>query len=89
MRLSRLKPDYQDSWHHCYNRVAGTRLDRPFDDADKEAFVRILRKVSQLYTVRVVSYQVLSNHFHLLLHTPVELPTPEETCQRFEAFHGG
>jgi hypothetical protein len=21
MRHSRLKPDYQDSWHHCYNRA--------------------------------------------------------------------
>ena len=89
MRLPRLKPDYQDSWHHCYNRTAGTRLDRPFDDADKEALVRILRKVSELYTVRVVSYQIMSNHFHLLLHTPAALPTPEETCQRFEAFHRG
>ena len=89
MRLRRLKPDYQDSWHHCFNRTAGTRLDRPFDDADKEAFVRILRKISELYTVRVVAYQVMSNHFHLLLHTPEVLPSAEETCRRFEAFHRG
>ena len=74
MRLPRLKPDYQDSWHHCYNRTAGTREDRPFDDADKEAFVRILHQVSMLYTVRVAAYQVMSNHFHLILHTPEALP---------------
>jgi hypothetical protein len=25
MRQARLKPDYQDTWHHCYNRTVGTR----------------------------------------------------------------
>ena len=89
MRLPRLKPDYQDTWHHCYNRTAGTRQDRPFDDADKEAFIHILHQVSILYTVRVVAYQLMSNHFHLLLHTPEALPSEEETCRRFEAFHAG
>jgi hypothetical protein len=33
MRHSRLKPDYQDSWHHCYNRAVGTTADRPFAEA--------------------------------------------------------
>ncbi len=33
MRHARLKPDYQDTWPHCYNRVVGTRDDRPFDAA--------------------------------------------------------
>jgi hypothetical protein len=26
MRQARLKPDYRDTWHHCYNRVAGGSL---------------------------------------------------------------
>lgn len=89
MRQPRIKPDQQDTWHHCYNRTAGTSHDRPFGEADKEQFVRILKRVSRLYTVRVISYQVMSNHFHLLLHAPAQPPDPEETCRRFKRFHYG
>jgi len=89
MRHARLKPEYRDTWHHCYNRVVGTSLDRPFDDADKEQFVRILHRVAAFYAVRIVAYQVMSNHFHLLLQAPREAPSEEETIRRYEAFHHG
>lgn len=89
MRHSRIRPDWQDTWHHAYNRTAGNSLDRPLDTADKEMFVRILHRVARLYTVRVAAYQFMSNHFHLLLHAPMDVPSEEETCQRFEAFHNG
>lgn len=89
MRHARITMDDQDTWHHCYNRIAGTSMDLPFQDTDKEQFVRFLKRVSRLYTVRVVSYQVMSNHFHLLVQAPVGLPSPEETCRRYTDFHGG
>jgi REP element-mobilizing transposase RayT len=69
--------------------VAGTSLDRPFDDVAKEQFVRILHRVCRLYVVQVVSYQVMSNHFHLLVHAPVEEPSADEMCRRFTLFHRG
>jgi len=87
MRTARLKTDNQPTWYHCYNRIAGTRLDLPFGDAEKEQFVSILRRVSQLYTVEVVAYQVMSNHFHLLVYAPDQIPDPEEVCRRFNSFH--
>ena len=89
MRHARLNPASQDTWHHCFNRSAGNRDDRPFDDADKEQFVRILTRVARLYTVRIVAYQVMSNHFHLLLQAPADPPSEEETARRFAAFHDG
>ena len=61
MRQARLKPDYQDTWHHCYNRTVGTRADRPFGDAEKEMFVRMLKRLAAFYSVRVVSYTFMSN----------------------------
>ena len=64
MRQARLKPDYQDTWHHCDNRTVGTRADRPFCDAEKEVFVRLLKRLAAFYTVRIVSYTFMSNHFH-------------------------
>ena len=89
MRQPRIKMNDQDTWHHCYNRTAGTSSDRPFKDAEKEQFIRILKRVGTLYTVRIISYQVMSNHFHILLHAPAQPPSLEETCRRFRQFHYG
>jgi REP element-mobilizing transposase RayT len=89
MRSARIKVDQTDTWYHCYNRVAGTSLDRPFRDADKEQFVRILKRVCLLYGVRVVAYQVMSNHYHLLVHAPEGMLSPEEVCRRYRVFHRG
>ena len=89
MRQPRLKPDYQDTWHHAYNRIAGCPGDFPFGSPEKERFIRILQKLSRLYTVRVLAYQVMSNHFHLLLYAPAKPPSPEETCRRYAEFHAG
>ncbi len=89
MRHARIKPDYMDTWHHCYNRTVGTKLDRPFGDVEKEEFVRTLKRVAKLYTIRIVSYQVMSNHFHLLIHAPCKLPSEKETCRRYRSFYRG
>lgn len=89
MRKARLRMDDRDTWHHCLNRAAGTKEDRPFGPREKQQFVNYLLQVSRLYTVKVVSYQIMSNHFHLLLLAPVAMPSPEETCRRFNAFYQG
>ena len=89
MRQPRLRPNWQDTWHHAYNRIVGNSYDRPMDRQDKEKFIRILHRVAKLYTVRVVAYQFMSNHFHLLLLAPTDIPTEAETCKRYEAFHNG
>jgi putative transposase len=89
MRHARIRPDWQDTWHHCYNRTVGTSGDRPLGDEEKEVFVRILHRVAALYAVRVVAYQFMSNHFHLLVQAPQEAPSLEDTCHRYEVFHHG
>ena len=89
MRQARIKPTNHDVWHHCYNRVVGTSEDRPFGDVEKEQFIRILFRIKRLYKVQVIGYQVLSNHYHILLQTPSKQPSEEETCARYKAFHNG
>ena len=89
MRHARVRVDTQSTWYHCYNRICGTREDLPFGDLEKEQFVRVLRRVSRLYAVHIVAYQVMSNHFHILLHAPAQAPSPEEMCRRYRAFHRG
>ena len=89
MRTARIKVDQADTWYHCYNQTVGSPHDRPFGNAEKEVFVRLLHKVSLLYGVRVAAYQVMSNHFHLLLHAPVGMPSDEEMCRRYRVFYRG
>lgn len=89
MRTYRLKIDHADTWYHCYNHTIGTSADRPLGDADKEMFVRILHRVSMLYGVKVVGYQIMSNHFHLLIHAPVRSLQSIEMCNRYNRFHRG
>lgn len=88
-RTYRIKVDQEDTWYHCYNRTVGTSQDRPFDDTDKEQFVRILKRVCILYGVRVVAYQVMSNHYHLLVKAPKDMLSRQTVCSRYNAFHRG
>ena len=89
MRHPRLKPDHADTWHHCYNRIVGDAGNYPFTDADKARFITILKRVAEFYTVRVVAYAIMGNHFHLILQAPVEKPTEAEAAARYKAFHNG
>lgn len=43
-----------------------------FDRSEKEFFVTTLRRLEAFLDVRVLTYCVMSNHFHLLLEVPAE-----------------
>jgi putative transposase len=88
-RSYRIKIDQEDTWYHCYNRTAGACDELPFDDVDKANFIRILKRVSNLYGVKVVSYTVMSNHYHLVLKAPKEMMSEKEVCWRYHQFHNG
>ncbi len=89
MRMSRIKPEHEDTWHHCYNRVVGTEQDRPLGNAEKEKFIRILLHVSHFFCVQPVAFEVMSTHYHLILRTPAQSPDEEETCRRYAEYYGG
>ena len=56
------------SFYHVISRVVDRR--RVFEARDKEIFRRILRNQEAFTGVRVVTYCLMSNHFHLLLEVP-------------------
>ena len=87
MRHPRLKPTGRDIFHHCYNRVCGDRYARPFGEREKAHFVRLMKKLNAYYTVEVVAFQVMSNHFHIILRSPADAPSTEETCRRYAAYY--
>ena len=89
MRPLRIKPAGVDWWYHCCNRISGQPGDMPLGIADKEAFLRILLRLSRLYTIRVCAFMVMDNHVHLLLKIPGALPSKQDVLSRYSAFHMG
>ena len=80
MRQARLKaPKHHPiAYYHCVSRV----VDRAFrlQEAEREMFVGFMRMYEKLCQVRVVTFCVLSNHFHVLVEVPRRpevLPTEE------------
>jgi len=83
MRAPRIKPTEGSAVYHCLSRV----VDRSFrlGPADQEQFVRFLREYEGFCGVRVWTYCVMSNHFHVLVEVPARpsvLPTAEELVER-------
>ena len=58
------------SFYHCISRVVDRR--KVFEGRDKEVFRKTMRNLEQFMGVRVVTYCLMGNHFHLL----VEIPEP-------------
>ncbi len=70
MRQARLKaPDeHTVSYYHCISRVVNREF--VFGDEEKEEFVKLQRLYEQFCGVRVLTYCVMSNHFHVLVAVP-------------------
>jgi putative transposase len=56
------------SFYHVMSRVVDRR--KVFEAKDKEIFRKILRNQEAFSGVRIVTYCLMSNHFHLLLEVP-------------------
>lgn len=69
MRQSRIRGEGL-SYYHCLSRV----VDRQFilGDEEREHFVVLMRKLEAFLGLRVVTYSIMSNHFHLLVEEPEE-----------------
>ncbi|MCG3193441.1 MAG: hypothetical protein DIJKHBIC_02693 [Thermoanaerobaculia bacterium] len=77
MRTGRAFPaeDSQAGFFHCISRV----VDRRFilGDPEKETFRKILRACETFYGLKILTFCVMSNHFHIL----VEVPEPRELTE--------
>ena len=75
--------------YHCVSRVVDRRF--VFGDAEREHFRMFMRMQENFSGCRVLSYCVMSNHFHILLEVP-PIPTggvsDEELLKRLSAIQG-
>jgi REP element-mobilizing transposase RayT len=70
MRMGRLLADEGavEACYHCVTRVVERRF--AFGDREKEKFVEILRAYEEFCGVQVLTFCVMSNHVHVLVHVP-------------------
>jgi REP element-mobilizing transposase RayT len=94
MRIARLKPADTSAngpagtYYHLINRIAGQPGDLPFGDQEKEKLLRMIHDLCQLYAIQPLSCVIMGNHYHLIVHAPLQPPTQEEAIRRFKAYYG-
>ncbi len=75
--------------YHCISRVVNREF--VFGDVEREQFVQFMREYEAFCGVRVLTYCILSNHFHILVEVPErpkELPGADELLRRLEGLSG-
>ena len=72
----------QSNSFHVMSRTAGG--EHLFGEVEKEAFVRVMRRLERFAGVEVMTYAVMANHFHLL----VRVPDRDKFLKRFEGKDG-
>ena len=90
MRMARLKADPQSptAFYHCISRVVDRRF--IFGDVERDHFVTLMRLYEAFCGVHVLTYAVMSNHFHILVEAPRRpdvMPSQEVLLKRIEALH--
>jgi len=68
--------------YHVMSRTNGGEI--RFDEVEKEALRRVIWRMAEFCGVKVVTYCIMGNHFHLL----AEVPHRETWLQRFEGPEG-
>ncbi len=62
--------EYEGAFYHVMNR-GNRREDIFFDDEDRNKFCEILGKVKERYKIIIYSFVLMTNHYHLLMETPL------------------
>lgn len=64
-----LRIEYEGAWYHVMNR--GRRSDRIFEGRnDYLMFTELLKEATELWDIRISSFCLMPNHYHLLTQTP-------------------
>jgi len=82
----RLTIEGQTAYYHLMSRtVNGEAL---FGDREREVLRKMIWQVAEFSGVRVVTYAVMKNHFHLLVEVPAERRvSDEEVVRRFKVLY--
>lgn len=64
-----LRIEYDGAWYHVMNR--GWKRCRTFlQDQDYTQFIKLLKEITQIFSIQVHAFSLMPNHYHLMIHTP-------------------
>jgi len=91
MRKGRLKlpAGLGPAYYHCISRVVDRQM--LFGPEEKQKFVSFLFEYTQFCEVRLVTYCIMTNHFHILVEVPPppeEMPDDEALSKKLETLSG-
>ena len=74
--------------YHCVARIVGGQF--LLDDVGKEKLVQMMWRQAAFSGIEIVTYCMMSNHFHVLIRVPAEQPELSDALllQRVEALYG-
>ncbi|VFQ44779.1 transposase [Desulfoluna butyratoxydans] len=74
----------------AYHVISRTALDGlPFGKVEKDELVRIIQRYSAVYSVEVLGFAIMGNHFHLLVEvSPADSMSNEDVRIRFHLLYG-
>ena len=88
MRQSRIKvpADEAEGVYHCMTRTVNG--EKKFEEVEKDVLRKQLWQVADYCGVQVITYAILSNHFHVLVRVPQKTAVSDaELLRRFEVLY--
>lgn len=64
-----LRIEYPNAFYHVMNRGASRQAVYLTDD-DYKIFLETLKETSKIFSLRIIAYSLMPNHYHLLVQTP-------------------
>ncbi len=71
-----LAPSGQTGVYHVFNRIANSSM--LFTDDEKDRFMRLLRNVAKFCGVEVLTFCIMTDHFHILVMVPERQAVDDE-----------
>lgn len=60
---------FEGAWYHVMNRGIN-RQNIFFSNKQKYKFLKLLGEIKKIYGIEIHAYCLMSNHYHLIIHTP-------------------
>lgn len=87
MRLPRIKLHGKTTVYHCMSRIVGK--EHLLDWFCRYKLVGLIKRLCRFCGIDLLTWCVLSNHFHMLVRVPeLQNPSDEELIQRMEVLYG-
>jgi REP element-mobilizing transposase RayT len=82
-RSARFKVEGADAWYHIYSKVRGPEKYYPLAERElQRKLINLLQRFTLAYCCRLISYCVMGNHWHAIVH--FESPRPMDNLELIE-----